>query len=590
MVLTKPIKSGLEAASFEDMSPFGQNKRPIFFLGIFFLAGAIPYVTALIYFITTLQWTLAAVFSILSLFMGICVWQLLRSIQKTAWKLELMDIHVSSALWILDKNLNFTYVNKGVATLFDHQQKDWIGTPFKRFLNEADGQKFLEAVKSEKSFCIQARIQHQNGRLVPVEINGNAKFSFFGKQPVYQGVIRDTSRENFGQEKLRRLERQLLQAEKFKSLGLLSGSVAHDLNNILSGLATYPEVLLMDRRLEPDIESGLKLIRDAGRKASAVVGDLLTISRGATAEKETININKIIEKYVRAHDFKKIRQNYPHVEVMLLLEPELLNINGSYIHIEKSIMNLVFNAIEEVSPHENGQVQIYTENAYIDPCHSRCKQRIRGEYVILGVEDNGSGIRLEDQQKIFDPFFTKKQLGRSGTGLGLTVVQNAVKDHKGYIDILSTHKGTRIELLFPATRKEIPQKRSTQSSEEIKGSGQLILVVDDLESQQNIAVSILKNLGYRAVAVGNGYDAVDFIKKGPVDLVILDMIMAPSISGLETYRRIKEINPDQKAIIASGDAGSSDVLSTQQLGAGSFVKKPYTILDMGIAIKEELEK
>ena len=118
----------------------------------------------------------------------------------------------------------------------------------------------------------------------------------------------------------------------------------------------------------------------------------------------------------------------------------------------------------------------------------------------------------------------------------------------------------------------------------------MILVVDDLENQRNIALSILTNLGYTAQAVANGYDAVDFIRQTPTDLVILDMIMEPSISGLETYKMIKEINPGQRAIIASGYAESEDVQTAQHLGAGSFVKKPYTILDMGIAVKEELEK
>ena len=181
-------------------------------------------------------------------------------------------------------------------------------------------------------------------------------------------------------------------------------------------------------------------------------------------------------------------------------------------------------------------------------------------------------------------------MGKSGTGLGLTVVWNALLDHNGYIDVDSSANGTTFDLIFPATRQEVLNKPKVGSFDEIKGQGQMILVVDDLKDQQDIALKILNNLGYKASAVDTGYEAVEFIKQNTVDLVILDMIMAPSISGLETYRLIKKVAPGQKAIIASGYSESKDVLTAQNLGAGSFVKKPYTILDMGIAVKEELEK
>lgn len=401
---------------------------------------------------------------------------------------------------------------------------------------------------------------------------------------------KDISQKKAQQEEQQQLKEKLKQAEKFKPIGILAGSVAHDLNNILSGIATYPEVLMMDETLDPQVRQGLEMIKDSGQKASSVVSDLLTISRGSSAEKEIININSIIDRYTSAHDFDKIRKSYPQVKIEILTEPELLNIKGSYIHIEKMIMNLVLNAVEEVSEKNGGKVIITTSNCYVDSDILGIKDIVQGEYVILSVIDNGSGIAEKNIEKIFEPFFTKKEMGKSGTGLGLTVVWNAVKDHKGYINVTSRGKGTRFELLFPATRRDLPKKEASCSLDEIKGHGQIILVVDDLSNQQKIAVRILKNLGYQAESVDNGYAAVDFIKNNPTDLVILDMIMSPSISGLETYQMIKKINPGQKAIIASGYSESEDVLMAQDLGAGSFVKKPYTVLDMGIAVKEELEK
>lgn len=392
------------------------------------------------------------------------------------------------------------------------------------------------------------------------------------------------------EEEKEKLKEKLVQAEKYKSIGILAGSVAHDLNNILSGIATYPEVLMMDRNLDPEIRQGLNIIKDSGQKASAVVSDLLTIFRGSSAEMEIININSILDRYAAAHDFDKIRKTYQQVKIEITAEPELLNIRGSYIHIEKIIMNLVLNAVEEVSGKKDGKVLITTTNSYVDSSLPGYQDVVPGEYVILSVIDNGSGIHNKNLKKIFKPFFTKKEMGKSGTGLGLTVVWNAVQDHNGFINVTSDNKGTKFDLLFPAIREEIPQKTKEGSLDEIKGRGQMILVVDDLENQQKIAVRILENLGYRARAVDDGYAAVEFIKENPTDLVILDMIMAPSISGLETFQMIQKINPGQRAIIASGYSESADVLMAQELGAGSFVKKPYTVLDMGIAVKEELEQ
>ena len=390
------------------------------------------------------------------------------------------------------------------------------------------------------------------------------------------------------EKELRQLKNDLKAAEKFKAMGILAGSVAHDLNNILSGIATYPEVLMMDKTLDPKLRQGLSLIKDSGEKASAVVSDLLTISRGASVEKEIININAIIDRYILTREFDTMKKPFPRVTLNMELEPELLNIKGSYLHMEKTIMNLVLNAMEEVSGKEDGRVFITTANNYIDPSVPKYEKMVQGEYVILSVMDNGSGIDNAFLEKIFDPFFTQKKMGKSGTGLGLTIVWNAVQDHNGVIQVTSNGKGTRFDLLFPATRQEI--ETAAPCLDGIKGQGQKILIVTDLKAQQDIALHILERLGYQAQAVDNGTAAIDVIKNNAPDLVILDMILSPSISGLETYKRIKKIHPDQKAIFASGFSESEDVLMAQDMGAGNFIKKPYTLLDMGIAIKEELEK
>jgi len=181
-------------------------------------------------------------------------------------------------------------------------------------------------------------------------------------------------------------------------------------------------------------------------------------------------------------------------------------------------------------------------------------------------------------------------MGRSGTGLGLAVVWNAVRDHQGYIDVRSSKQGTAFELYFPVTRDELTQGEEEVPREDYQGHGESILVVDDEENQREIACWFLTRLGYSAEAVSSGEKAIEYVKEHPVDLIVLDMVMPKGINGGKTYEELIKIRPGQKAIIASGYAKTKEVDMAQELGAGRYIKKPYTLEKVGLAVKEELEK
>jgi len=251
-------------------------------------------------------------------------------------------------------------------------------------------------------------------------------------------------------------------------------------------------------------------------------------------------------------------------------------------------MNLVVNASEAIAG--NGNVTISTMNRYIDrPLRGYDDVNI-GEYAVLAVSDDGSGISSDDLERIFEPFYTKKVMGRSGTGLGLAVVWNTVQDHKGYINVTSNENGTTFELYFPITRDEISDKALSIPIKDYKGNGETILVFDDVESQRDISSKMLDTLGYKTKAVSSGEKAVEYLKEHTVDLLLLDMIMDPGINGRETYERIIEIHPNQKAIIVSGFAETDEVKGAQKLGAGKYIKKPITLEKIGLAVKEELDR
>ena len=211
-----------------------------------------------------------------------------------------------------------------------------------------------------------------------------------------------------------------------------------------------------------------------------------------------------------------------------------------------------------------------------------------GHYVVLSVRDTGPGIASKDLIHIFEPFYTKKVMGKSGTGLGLAVVWNAVQDQNGKIFVESDNKGTCFRIYFPVTEKEIVRSPKNRKADNYFGNGEHILVVDDEPQLRDIASQMLQTIGYKVDSVCTGELAVKFVEENPVDLIVIDMLMEPGMNGRETYGEIIKLYPDQKAIIVSGFSESDDVKATLKLGAGAFVSKPYSVDQLGQAVKEAL--
>jgi PAS domain S-box-containing protein len=384
------------------------------------------------------------------------------------------------------------------------------------------------------------------------------------------------------------LQAQLQRAQKMEAIGTLAGGVAHDLNNILSGIVSYPELLLMDLDEKSPMVKPILTIQKSGEKAAAIVQDLLTLARRGVAATEVVHLNSIISEYLLSPEHEKLQMDHPNVKVKHQLDSNLLNIMGSPVHLSKSVMNLVANAAEAMP--DGGTIMVRSENRHADTPINTFDDIGKGDYVTLSITDSGIGISSEDMERIFEPFYTKKSMGRSGTGLGMAVVWGTVKDHRGYIDIKSQEgKGTTITLYFPVTRKELAADLEQVSLEEIKGNGESILIIDDVLEQRQIASEMLEKLGYAVTSVASGEQAVNYLVDHSVDLIVLDMIMDPGIDGLETYKRILKLHPGQKSVIASGYSESERVKEAQKIGAGVYIKKPYLIEKFGRAVKKELE-
>lgn len=400
----------------------------------------------------------------------------------------------------------------------------------------------------------------------------------------------DITERKKAEEARQKLEERLHRAEKMEVLGTLAGGVAHDLNNVLGVLVGYSELLLERVPEGNHLRKYATNILQSGQKGAAIIQDLLTLGRRGVTVSEVINLNDIVSGCLKSPEFERLKKFYPCITLDAILDKDLLNLKGSPVHLEKTLLNLVSNAAEAISDY--GDITIRTENRYLDKPVQGYDHLQEGDYAVLQISDNGKGISSADIGKIFEPFYTKKVMGRSGTGLGLAIVWGTVKDHEGYIDVQSEEgKGSIFSLYFPITREEkMVSDLKVVSAESYMGRGESILVVDDVHEQRDLAVTMLSRLGYRVNAVSGGEEAVAYLKTKTVDLMVLDMIMDPGIDGLETYKRVLEINPKQKAVIVSGFSETEQVENALKLGAGCYIRKPYIMEKIGMAIRDELLK
>ncbi len=381
------------------------------------------------------------------------------------------------------------------------------------------------------------------------------------------------------QEQQQALQKKLLQAQKMEAIGLMAGGVAHDLNNILSGLVSYPELMLMELPPESKLYQYAKTMKAAGLRASAVVADMLTVTRGVAMVREPVDLNQLVAEYLDSPEALETKRLHPDITFELESAGDGAVISCSQVHVKKCLMNLITNAAEAIKG--SGKV---TVSIAIVPM---TKETDGYGSVLLKIADTGPGIAADDLDRIFEPFYSKKELGRSGTGLGLAVVWNCVQNHDGVIDVVSGSEGTAFTITLPICNEAPIGNHEFISLENLKGKG-TVLVVDDEEQQRDIAANILQQLGYAVTTVASGEDAIIFLQGESVDLVLLDMIMNPGMSGYQTYEQITKFNPDQKALVVSGFSESEDVQQTLVLGAGGFIRKPYTVQELGKGLLEVL--
>ena len=452
-------------------------------------------------------------------------------------------------------------------------------------LDPAAQQKMAEMIEQEGAVKnLSARFQRRDNTATWLRLSATLDK---GTQRL-EGVAEDISDFKAAHEEKLVLQEKLNRSQRMEALGLLAGGVAHDLNNMLTGIINYPALILRQLDKDHELVSPVKAIQDSGKRIATVVEDLLAMARGAASSREIHNLNTLVEEYLASPEGQDLKVGNQQLEIAVDLSALRPNISCCPVHVRKCLMNLCTNAVEAVSG--QGRISVSTFNQPVDKDPGTAEDGGATEWVALVVADQGRGIDAKDIDHIFEPFYTRKVMGNhSGTGLGLTVVWNTMQDHQGKVLVTSGKGGTSFTLLFPPSgQAPAPSTRDIDAESE-QGSGESVLIVDDEPQLLDIACKILAALGYNTYQVASGEEALAFIQEKDVDLVVLDMVMDPGWNGRRTYEEILKIKPQQKAIIVSGYSEGEDVRACLALGAGRFIKKPYSLEQLCLAVREELE-
>lgn len=375
------------------------------------------------------------------------------------------------------------------------------------------------------------------------------------------------------EEEKKRIELQLLQAQKMEAVGRLTGGVAHDFNNLLTAIRGYTDMALEQTETGTQLYQDLKEIQVSSERAMNLTRQLLLFSRRQPMDFLYIDLNRTIEDLL-ALLHRMIGED---IEIQYELASNVLTIYADLTSIEQMIMNLVVNAVDAMC--EGGKVTIRTEEIILDDkAASVFADGYAGNFIRLSVIDTGCGIDQEIQKQIFEPFFSTKPFGK-GSGLGLSVVYGIVQQHKGWIDVISQlNQGSTFQVYFPKVIKKINKEGKKEVPLKIrKGQGERILVIEDENSVRHFAKRALEKGGYTVFVASDADEALDIFQqeKGKFDLIFSDVVL-PSINGIKLIENFVSDNPKIKVILTSGYTDQKSQWKLIKKKGYPYLQKPYT--------------
>ena len=503
------------------------------------------------------------------------------ALRKSEEKYRSILDSIEDGYYEIDMDGNFTFFNDSLCRIYGYSTEELLETNIRTATEHNAAEKGYQVFrrvyhsgKAEKGF--EWPVIRKDGTKSVVEASVTLRRDAVGKPMGFRGILRDISEK-------RRLEAQLVRAQKMEALGTLSGGIAHDFNNLLMAIQGRISIMLMDKdALHPDYRH-LQLLEKHIESAANLTRQLLGFARGGKYEVKTTDLNELIKNQNRMFGRTK-----KEITIHGAYEKNLWTTEVDRGQMEQVLLNLYVNAWQAMP--SGGDLYIQTQNAILDEHYMKPYRVNPGNYVKISVTDTGIGMDKATQEKIFDPFFTTKEMSR-GTGLGLASAYGIIKNHGGLINVYSEKgHGATFTIYLPASEKDVMAEKKSSAGGPLGGS-ETVLFVDDEDIIIEIAVELLAHIGYNVLKAGSGREAIAIYEanKEQIDIIILDMIM-PNMSGGETYDALKRINPQVKVLLSSGYSINGHATDIMDRGCDGFIQKPFKMKELSEKLRGILDR
>jgi len=482
----------------------------------------------------------------------------------------------SESVYWMGPDGRLIYVNDRTCEALGYSREELLSMRIQEINPEFPPERWLRhwgELRERRFFSAESTHLAKDGHLIPVEITANY-IAFDGKEYncVYARDITDRKR---AQEESRRLQAQLIRAQKMEAMGLLAGGIAHDFNNLLTGILGYASLLSLKEGVDPEVAKSAVIIQRLAERASQLTAQML----GFAEQGKNLNVPVELGRVVASVTGVIERTKDPRIRIVTSLHPGGGCVPGDPSQLDQVVMNLAINACYAMPG--GGQLKITTEPVMLDEAFCREREWMSpGKHLLLAVSDTGVGISAENLERIFDPFFTMKTQGK-GTGLGLSMVFGIVKNHGGCVDVQSeAGAGSVFRIFLPESPEDAQKKKAAMDEALPRGRGR-ILLVDDQEPVREVAKDMLEALGYEVITADDGLEGVSRYRDlwREIDLVILDMVM-PNMSGGDCFRRMREINPKARVVLSSGYSMDGSIQEVMNEGILAFIQKPYRLEEL----------
>ena len=496
----------------------------------------------------------------------------------------------TAPVWVVLSGIEsgrYIEVNNSFLELMGYRQDEVIGKSsleLESWCDPEDRQRIVEKIHREGAVRnMEVQRKTKSGKILDTLFS--ARPLRLENEEFLISVTQDISKWKQSENEKVKLEEQFQQVQKLESIGRLAGGVAHDLNNLLSPIIGYGEMLLEDTSAEDVRRESIQEIVNAGVRARNLVHQLLAFSRKQTLEYKQLDMNEVasgVEKLMR----RTIRED---IEIQIITSPQPLHILGDIGQIEQMILNLATNASDAMP--DGGNMTIETLQVLLDEEYAKRHQGVKpGEYVMLSVSDTGCGMDEETCRQVFEPFFSTK--GKQGTGLGLATVYGIAKQHGGNIWVYSElDKGTTFKIFLPFSGEMEIEKEPSEPIITDPGGTETILLVEDNEQVRNLVFTILQRKGYAVLVAEDGKEALDILDRhrGVLDLMLTDVVM-PGMNGKELFNKVIEKHEHLKVIYMSGY--TANVIAHRGiLDEGTdFIQKPFSTQDLAVKVREVLDR